>query len=58
MLSPGSKGLLAVGASVQGHVQVAEVMEGLAPTLTGSGLAGVHWGFLFAEVENTLSTGP
>lgn len=57
MLPPGSTGLLAAGAPVQGCVQVAEVMEGLAPASTGSGLGGVHQQLPFAEVEKTLSTG-
>ena len=38
-------------------MQVAEVMEGLAPASTGSGLGGVHQQLPFAEVEKTLSTG-
>ena len=40
VLPPGSRGLLAAGAPVQGRAQVAEVMEGLAPALTRSGLGG------------------
>lgn len=54
VLPPGSiAGLW--GANVA-EVRGCEVMEGLAPTLTGSGLGGAHRGFHFRQRRNGLLT--